>query len=112
MAGDTKAAGTRVEASGMSSIHLTAVQGVVLWGEGQWLSFQSVLGVNGSEGAMLVQMGGVAQHGRITGLNHRPGRAPWIRGRVESVLHVEGRWVDVSCLGGRIVGIIPVEILS
>ncbi len=45
---------------------------------------QSVLGVDGSEGTMLAQMGGVAQHGRITRLNHRPSRAPWIGGRVEA----------------------------
>lgn len=45
---------------------------------------QSVLGVNGSEGTMLAEMGGVAQHGRITRLNHRPSRAPWIGGRVEA----------------------------
>ncbi|TNN78108.1 hypothetical protein EYF80_011613 [Liparis tanakae] len=41
-------------------------------------------GMKQSEGSMLAQMGGVAQHGRITRLNHRPGRAPWIRGRVEA----------------------------
>lgn len=125
-----KAAGARVEASRMSPIHLTAMQGVVLRGEGQWLPFlegkddkknvtlnqpeafmmhisqkvsktslslhrktspkcegrahQSVLGVDGGKGTMLAQMGGVAQHRRKTRLNHRPGRAPWIRGRVEA----------------------------
>lgn len=45
---------------------------------------QSVLGVDGSEGTMLAQMRGVAQHGRITRLNHRPSRAPWIGWRVEA----------------------------
>lgn len=47
-------------------------------------AYQSVLGVDGSKGTMLAQMGGVAQHGRITRLNHRPGRAPWVGGRVEA----------------------------
>lgn len=49
---------------------------------------QSVLGIDGSEGTMLAQMGGVSQHGRITRLNHRPGRAPWI-----------GGWVEAFCQG-------------
>lgn len=36
---DAEAAGARVEASGMSPVHLTAMQGVVLGREGQWLPF-------------------------------------------------------------------------
>lgn len=39
VAGHPEAAGARVEAGGMSSVHLTAVHGVVLGGEGQWLPF-------------------------------------------------------------------------
>lgn len=39
VAGDTKAVRTRVEASRMSPVHFTAMQGVVLGGEGQWLPF-------------------------------------------------------------------------
>lgn len=39
VAGDSKAAGARVEASRMSPVHLTAMQGVVLGREGQWLPF-------------------------------------------------------------------------
>lgn len=39
MAGDSEAAGARVEASGMSPVHLAAMQGVVLGREGQWLPF-------------------------------------------------------------------------
>lgn len=39
---------------------------------------QSVLGVDAREGTML------AQHSRVTRLNHRPSRAPWIRGGVEA----------------------------
>lgn len=39
VAGDSKAAGARVEASGMSPAHFTAMQGVVLRREGQGLSF-------------------------------------------------------------------------
>lgn len=37
MAGDSKAAGARVEASRMSPVHFTAMQGVVLRREGQRL---------------------------------------------------------------------------
>ncbi len=39
VAGDSEAAGARVEASGMSPVHLAAMQGVVLGREGQWLPF-------------------------------------------------------------------------
>lgn len=39
MVGDSVAAGARVEARGMSPVHLAAMQGVVLGGEGQWLPF-------------------------------------------------------------------------
>lgn len=35
MAGDSKAAGACMEAGGMSSVHFTAMQGVVLWGQGK-----------------------------------------------------------------------------
>lgn len=127
VAGDSKAAGAGVEASGVSPIHLTAVQRVVLRRERQRLPFlgkrrptiliqirqkltmmhysesgqdrnqspkckgsahQSVLWVDGTEGTMLAQVGGVSHHGRITGLNHWPGRAPRI-----------GGWVEAFCQG-------------
>lgn len=50
-------------------------------GEKNW-THHSVLRVDGSEWTVLAQMGGVPQHGRISRLNHRPGRAPRIRERV------------------------------
>lgn len=39
VAGDSEAAGSRVEASGMSPVHITAMQRVVLGREGKWLPF-------------------------------------------------------------------------
>lgn len=48
-----------MEAGGMSSIHFTAMQGVVLGGQGKGMPLHSVLGVDGSEWTMLAQMGGV-----------------------------------------------------
>lgn len=43
---------------------------------------QSILGVDGSEGTVLVQVRGVPHHGRVTRLSHWPSRAPWIWGLV------------------------------
>lgn len=43
---------------------------------------KSILGVDGSEGAVLVEMRRVSDHGRVARLSHGPSRAPWIGGLV------------------------------
>lgn len=57
---------------------------------------QSVLWVDGSEGTMLIQMGGVSHHSRITRLNHRPGRTPWwwVEAFCWEGVCMLGRWED------------------
>lgn len=133
VAGDSKAVGASVEASRVSSVHFTALQGIVLRWKRQRLWFlkarknnylletkmlhykkvcklslglnihprcegkahQSVLWIEGSEGTMLTEMGGVSHHCRITLLNHRPSRAPWM-----------GGWMEAFCLCVRVEEII------